>query len=85
MASAPTQRIKIDPTKVVIEPLDPKMDRAAFSCGDENIPACKELSTYFRNYAADHHQNGWVRMYVALHEGNIVGYYWLSTQGCKSK
>lgn len=62
-------------------PLDPQMDRAAFSCGDETNPACKELSVYFREYAADHHTNGWVRVYVALHKRSIVGYYWLSTQG----
>jgi GNAT superfamily N-acetyltransferase len=57
------------------------MDRAAFSCGDESIPACKDLSAYFRDHAADHHGKGWVRVYVAVHNGKIVGYYWLSTQG----
>jgi GNAT superfamily N-acetyltransferase len=81
MGTTHPQRIRIDPAEIVIRPLDSKMDRAAFSCGDEADPSNKELSIYFRQYAAEHHQKGWVRVYVGLYRDEIVAYYWLSTQG----
>ena len=81
MGTTPPKRIKIDPTAIVVEPLDSKMDRAAFSCGDETNPSNEELSVYFRQYADDHHRKGWVRVYVGIYRGEVVAYYWLSTQG----
>lgn len=42
-------RIKIDLADLVIKPLDPRMDRAAFSCGDEDHPSNKELVTTSAN------------------------------------
>jgi GNAT superfamily N-acetyltransferase len=74
MESTPS-RIKIDLADLVIKPLDPRMDRAAFSCGNE------ELSHYFREFAHDHHVKSWVRVYVGLYQGEIIAYYWLSAQG----
>lgn len=74
MGNTPS-RIKIDLDDLEIKPLDSKMDRAAFSCGNE------ELSHYFRTFAQDHHTKSWVRVYVGLHQGEIIAYYWLSAQG----
>jgi GNAT superfamily N-acetyltransferase len=50
------------------------MDRAAFCCGEW------ELCEFFQNHAADHHEKYLARTYVALYEGEVVGYYWLVTQ-----
>lgn len=84
MGSMPP-RIRIDLKDLVIKPLDPRLDRAAFSCGDEGVESNKELSNYFRSHAADHHIKGWVRVYVGTYEGKIISYYWLSTQSYDPK
>jgi GNAT superfamily N-acetyltransferase len=75
MGSTPSNRIKIDLKDLVIKPLNSEMGRAAFSCGNE------ELTGYFRDFADEHHNKGWVRVYVGLHKDEIVAYYWLSAQG----
>lgn len=74
MESTPS-RIKIDLADLVIKPLDSRMDRAAFSCGND------ELSHYFRDFAHEHHIKSWVRVYVGLYHGEVIAYYWLSAQG----
>jgi GNAT superfamily N-acetyltransferase len=65
---------KIDLSKLKIQPLDTKMDRAAFYCGEP------ELDDFFRDHAADHHQRYFARVYTAIYENQIVGYYWLVAQ-----
>jgi GNAT superfamily N-acetyltransferase len=65
---------KIDLNKLIIKPLDPAMDRAAFTCGEE------ELDEFFKTHAAEHHEKHLARVYVALYENRIVGYYWLVAQ-----
>jgi GNAT superfamily N-acetyltransferase len=70
---------KIDLAKLKIQPLDPAMDRAAFYCGEP------ELDDFFRDNAADHHEQYLTRVYTALHDGEIVGYYWLNAQSHSSR
>jgi hypothetical protein len=70
---------KIDLKKLMIQPLDPNMDRAAFYCGEP------ELDDFFRDNAADHHERYLTRVYTALHDNEIVGYYWLNAQSHSSK
>ena len=65
---------RIDLNKLTIEPLDVEISRAAFCCSEP------ELCNFFRDHAADHHQHYYARVYVALYEGLIVGYYWLVAQ-----
>lgn len=67
-------KAKIDRTKLDIKPLDTSMDRAAFCCGEA------ELDDFFRDHAGDHHRSHLTRVYTAVYEGKIVGYYWLNAQ-----
>jgi GNAT superfamily N-acetyltransferase len=65
---------KIDLTKLVFTPLDSKMNRAAFCCGEP------ELDNFFHDFAGEHHEKYLARVTVALYEGDLVGYYWLAAQ-----
>lgn len=65
---------KVDLSKLIIKPLLPEMDRAAFCCGHGKI------DNFFRNNACDQHKRHKVRVYVALIGGAIVGYYYLVAQ-----
>jgi len=65
---------RIDRTKLNFRPLDREIDRAAFCCGEP------ELDDFFHDYAGDHHEKYLARVTVALHEGELVGYYWLAAQ-----
>lgn len=71
--NSPPKR-KIDLKKLTIEPLDSKKDRAAFCCGES------ELDSFFRDNAAEHHERYLARVYTAIYEEQIVGYYWLVAQ-----
>jgi GNAT superfamily N-acetyltransferase len=70
---------KIDLEKLTIQPLDPSMDRAAFYCGEP------ELDDFFRDNAADHHERYLTRVYTALYDNEIAGYYRLNAQSHSSK
>jgi GNAT superfamily N-acetyltransferase len=70
---------KIDLKKLIIKPLDSSLDRAAFYCGEP------ELDDFFRDNAVDHHERYLTRVYVALYDDEIVGYYWLNAQSHSSK
>lgn len=50
------------------------MDRAAFCCGEP------ELDAFFRVHALDHHDGHKARVTVGLHDGKVVGFYWLIAQ-----
>lgn len=65
---------KIDVKKLRIMPLDSTMDRADFCCGEP------ELDAFFRDYAAEHHDNHLARVNVAFYDQELVGYYWLAAQ-----
>jgi GNAT superfamily N-acetyltransferase len=65
---------RVDLSKLEIKPLDSKMDRAAFCCGND------ELDGFFHDYAGDHHDKHLARVYVGIYEGEIVSYYWLVAQ-----
>lgn len=67
-------KLPVDLSKLEIKPLDRKMDRAAFSCGNARI------DNFFRNNARDQHEKHRVRVYVATYDGKIVGYYYLVAQ-----
>mgnify|MGYP001954917750 CR=1 FL=1 len=66
---------KIDLAKLIIKPLDPSLDRAAFSCG------VRTIDNWFRNNARKHHEAYKVRTNVGLYEGRIVGFYSLAAAG----
>ncbi|MEF3698249.1 GNAT family N-acetyltransferase [Desulfolutivibrio sp.] len=57
--------------KIVIEPLDSKHKRAAFSCGETRI------DNYIRHSAANHAKNDFVKVYVASKTDSdiVIGYY----------
>jgi len=50
------------------------LDRAAFCCG---VP---DLDNFFRDHAADHHQAHKARCNMAIQDGRIIGFYWLTAQ-----
>jgi GNAT superfamily N-acetyltransferase len=79
MGNLPLPKIKIDKNKLEIKPLDSEMDRAAFCCGED------ELDEFFKDGAADCHEQYAARVYVALYERAIVGYYWLVAQSLPLK
>ena len=53
-------------------PLDKNHDLSDFDCGVE------ALNEYLRKYAYANHQNRSARIYVAVREGRVVGYYTLA-------
>lgn len=57
--------------KIVIEPLDSKHNRAAFSCGETHI------DNYIRYSAGKHAKNDFVKVYVASKKDSdvVIGYY----------
>ncbi len=64
-----------DPPSWIIEKLDKRHDRAAFSCG------VKELDTYLHRFAGQNEKSGISQHFVAVAtagEGGILGYYALS-------
>jgi GNAT superfamily N-acetyltransferase len=69
--STETTSHEIDAKSIEIRPLEKGIDRAAFSCGSRMI------DNFFRNNARQHHDQGRVRVYVAMHDNVPVGYYWL--------
>ena len=62
---------ELDAARYTIEPFDPeKHDRAAFSCGVEQV------DNYFKKTANKLHKAGNVRLYVMRSpEGTIIGFY----------
>lgn len=66
-----TSKTKIDLAKVVIGPLDPTTDRAAFCCGHQKI------DNFCKNNAKKQNASNRVRAYDAIYEGRLIGYYYL--------
>lgn len=64
-------KTKLDLNEVSINPLDPAMGRAGFSCGNATI------DNFFRNNARRQHQAHQARVYVAAYNGFPIGYYYL--------
>ncbi len=58
--------------EIIIEPLAKHHDRADFSCGDD------ALDKYFRTQASQDIRRNTTRVFVAVVEGKVVGYYTLS-------
>ena len=59
-----------DAKRIVIEPLDPaKHDRAAFSCGIDQV------DNFFRRIANKLAKAGNVRTFVMVGEGELIGFY----------
>jgi GNAT superfamily N-acetyltransferase len=71
-SSETTPQNKIDLTKVEIKPFDRKLRRAAFSCGRDN------MDNFLKKSAEDQHKKFRQRVYYAVYENQIVGYYTLS-------
>jgi hypothetical protein len=63
---------KIDLARVEIKPFDRKLRRAAFSCGRDN------MDNFLKKSAEDQHKKFRQRVYYAVYENQIVGYYTLS-------
>ncbi len=68
--STSTQK-RVDLSQVVVGPLDPKTDRAAFSCGH------KKIDNFCHNNAQRQNAINRVRVYDAIYEGELIGYYYL--------
>lgn len=64
-------KTKLELSDVLINPLDPNMDRAGFSCGNTTI------DNFFKNNARKQHQNHQARVYIAAYNGLPIGYYYL--------
>lgn len=58
--------------KFVVEVLSSKHDRTSFDCGVE------ALNLFLKQYAMQNQRNRFVRTYLCLHEGKVVGYYSLA-------
>jgi len=58
-------------SKVIVEPLDSKHDRAAFSCGEVRI------DNYLKYSALNHSGKDFVKVYVAIERDSevVLGYY----------
>ncbi len=65
------QRITLDLQDITIKPFDPSHDRTAFCCGVRGI------DNFCRYNARKQHEKGQVRVYDAVYEGHVVGYYYL--------
>jgi len=74
-----TSKNSLDLDQVTIEPLDPKVGRAAFCCGNTRI------DNFFRNNAKDQHIKHRVRVYTAIFEGQPIGYYYLVAKSDEPK
>lgn len=61
-----------DLSKVEIKPFDPRLRRAAFSCGRTN------MDNFLKKSAPDQHKKSSCRTYLAVSNDEIVGYYTLS-------
>ena len=66
-----TSKTKIDLDKVVIGPLDPQTDRAAFCCGH------KSIDNFCKINAKKQNASNRVRAYDAIYDGKLIGYYYL--------
>lgn len=66
-----SDRKKIDLSNVVIKPLDPETDRAAFCCGHTKI------DNFCKNNAKKQNASNRVRAYDACYEKELIGYYYL--------
>lgn len=64
-------KTKVNLEDVSINPLDPKMDRAGFSCGNDTI------DNFFKFNAKKQHQSHQARVYIAAYNGLPIGYYYL--------
>ena len=71
MNLASTSKKVIDLGKVAIKPLDPSTGRAAFCCGHDKI------DNFCKNNAKKQHRNNQVRVYDAVYEDELIGYYYL--------
>lgn len=71
MGNTPT---KVDLSRLEIKPLDSAWDRAAFCCGHQTI------DNFFRNNAPEHHRKHKARVYCALYDEAVIGYYFLVAQ-----
>lgn len=74
MSIVPTENTsapEIDLSKLVIKPLDKKISRAAFCCGNEKI------DNFCRNNAKRQNDVNRIRVYDAFYEDSLVGYYYL--------
>lgn len=65
-------RIAVDLNKVAMKPFDPQLRRAAFSCGRSN------MDRYLHESAEDQHKRSNSRIYYAVHNDQIIGYYSLA-------
>ena len=59
---------------VVIEPLGPHHDRRAFACGQP------DLDRWFRERASQDEKRNLARVFVAVDQNGIAGFYALSTR-----
>jgi len=66
-----TSENRVDLSKVEIRPLDPDLGRAAFSCGHQRI------DNFCKNNAKKQHSQNKVRVYDAIFDGGLIGYYYL--------
>jgi len=62
---------RVDLSRVIIGPLDPNTDRAAFCCAHDKI------NNFCRYNAKKQNAVNRVRVYDALYEGELIGYYFL--------
>jgi GNAT superfamily N-acetyltransferase len=72
MANEPAHREKINLDAVTIKPFDNSIRRKAFSCGKQNI------DNFLIHSAPDQHKKSHCRVYYAIHDGALVGFYSLA-------
>jgi|ERR1700687_4779405 len=72
MAKEPIPRESINLDAVTIKPFDNVIRRKAFSCGKQNI------DNFLFHSAPDQHKKSHCRVYYAIHDGALAGFYSLA-------